>query len=527
MIRMDDRDLEALSAPIPRPWFRSHDRRTALARLIATLVQHVQSGRESPTLRARFEAGVREALRVPAVRLREGPPPYVTTAPAQADGSRRKCIDVPTRAGTPRMVLEALRRFRDRPGPVGQPVVPRWPRNWPRWSSHSSNRATSAPRPAGVVRRPDGTVPPLVGTSPAMMTLRQNIDRVAATDFTVLIQGESGTGKELVARQLHRLSRRRHGAVRGGQLRRARGIAARGGAVRHRGPHRHRRAGPQGQVRARRRRHAVPRRGLRPDAVGAGEAAARDPGTGGRAGGRPHQPQGRYAHRGGDQPEPPRAGAAGQFREDLYYRLSGVELHVPPLRARRQDIPDLCAHFMSRYQTPRPLSLTAEAAEAMQVYDWPGNVRELERLIEGAVTLASGDRITIGDLPEALRTECAEAHPRVARPQRHDEGVGRALRAARARPLRAEQAEGVPASSTSATTRSCRTCSGNPTSRPNQPPPEVHDADGESEDDVRFDAEASAPGAAMTAPRGESSADEPGASPPRRVRWGSGWGGVE
>jgi transcriptional regulator with PAS, ATPase and Fis domain len=101
--------------------------------------------------------------------------------------------------------------------------------------------------------------------------------------------------------------------------------------------------------------------------------------------------------------------AAGRFREDLYYRLSGVELHVPPLRARRQDIPDLCAHFMSRYQTPRPLSLSAEAAEAMQVYDWPGNVRELERLIEGAVTLASGDRITIGDLPEALRTECAEA----------------------------------------------------------------------------------------------------------------------
>jgi transcriptional regulator with PAS, ATPase and Fis domain len=99
----------------------------------------------------------------------------------------------------------------------------------------------------------------------------------------------------------------------------------------------------------------------------------------------------------------------GQFREDLYYRLSGVELHVPPLRARRQDIAGLCAHFMSRYQTPRPLALSVEAAEAMQVYDWPGNVRELERLIEGAVTLAASDRITIDDLPEALRTDCSEA----------------------------------------------------------------------------------------------------------------------
>jgi DNA-binding NtrC family response regulator len=101
--------------------------------------------------------------------------------------------------------------------------------------------------------------------------------------------------------------------------------------------------------------------------------------------------------------------ASGSFREDLYYRLSGVELHVPPLRARRPDIPDLCAHFMSRYQTPRPLALSVEASEAMQVYDWPGNVRELERLIEGAVTLASSNWITIADLPDALRGDCAEA----------------------------------------------------------------------------------------------------------------------
>jgi two-component system response regulator HydG len=100
---------------------------------------------------------------------------------------------------------------------------------------------------------------------------------------------------------------------------------------------------------------------------------------------------------------------SGQFREDLFYRLSGVELHVPPLRARRQDIADLSAYFLSRYQTPRPLALSAEAAEAMQIYDWPGNVRELERLIEGTVTLATSDFVTMRDLPQALRGDAAEA----------------------------------------------------------------------------------------------------------------------
>jgi DNA-binding NtrC family response regulator len=270
-------------------------------------------------------------------------------------------------------------------------------------------RREVGPRVAGVARRPDAVVPPLVGTSPAMMTLRQNIQRVAATDFTVLIQGESGTGKELVARQLHTLSRRRHGpfvAVNCAALveslleaelfgiedRTATGVRGR------RGKFEHADGGtlfldevsdltPSAQAKLLRaiQELVVERVGghtsrkVDTRIVVATNKSLRD------------------------------LAAAGLFREDLFYRLSGVELHVPPLRARRQDISDLCGHFMSRYQTPRPLSLSAEAAEAMQVYDWPGNVRELERLIEGAVTLASGDRITIADLPEALRTDYAEA----------------------------------------------------------------------------------------------------------------------
>ncbi len=106
--------------------------------------------------------------------------------------------------------------------------------------------------------------------------------------------------------------------------------------------------------------------------------------------------------------------SGGQFREDLFYRLSGVELHVPPLRARRQDIPDLCAYFLSRYQTPRPVTLSPEAAQAMQLYDWPGNVRELENLVERLVILNRTDVIGVDDLPRNLRTPATDLAAAVA-----------------------------------------------------------------------------------------------------------------
>jgi DNA-binding NtrC family response regulator len=408
MIQMDDRDLEALSVPLPRRWFRSHDRRTALARLIGTVVQHVQSGRESPPLRARFEDGVRDALRLPAVRLREEPPPYAAAIPGGAGAVRRQCIEVPTRGGGPRMVLEALLD--------SDVALDPWDSQFLVVAAQLASLVveleqcrSGPPRLAGSVRRPEAATPPLVGSSPAMMTLRQNIGRVAATDFTVLIEGESGTGKELVARQLHNLSRRRHGpfvAVNCAALveslleaelfgiedRTATGVRGR------RGKFEHADGGtlfldevsdltPSAQAKLLR---AIQE--LVVERVGGHTSRRVDT--------RIVVATNRSLRH---------LAAAARFREDLYYRLSGVELHVPPLRARRQDIPDLCGYFMSRYRTPTPLMLSAEAAEAMQVYDWPGNVRELERLIEGAVTLASCDRITIGDLPPALRGECAEA----------------------------------------------------------------------------------------------------------------------
>jgi hypothetical protein len=85
-----------------------------------------------------------------------------------------------------------------------------------------------------------------------------------------------------------------------------------------------------------------------------------------------------------------------------------VELHVPPLRSRREDIATLASYFLMNYRTARPLALSAEAAQALATYDWPGNVRELERTLEGAVTAARGDAIGVEDLPPAVRRDFNE-----------------------------------------------------------------------------------------------------------------------
>ena len=86
------------------------------------------------------------------------------------------------------------------------------------------------------------------------------------------------------------------------------------------------------------------------------------------------------------------------FRPDLYYRLSGVDVHVPALRERRADILELAQYFLARHRTVRHLRLSPEAANALVAYDWPGNVRELERLIERAVALAASAVIGLDDL---------------------------------------------------------------------------------------------------------------------------------
>jgi two-component system nitrogen regulation response regulator NtrX len=93
--------------------------------------------------------------------------------------------------------------------------------------------------------------------------------------------------------------------------------------------------------------------------------------------------------------------AAGRFREDLYYRLNVVPIHVPPLRERREDIPLLVAHFVSQLTGPAglaPRTIGDDAVARLQSLDWPGNVRELRNTIERLLILSSGRRITAEDV---------------------------------------------------------------------------------------------------------------------------------
>jgi len=102
----------------------------------------------------------------------------------------------------------------------------------------------------------------------------------------------------------------------------------------------------------------------------------------------------------------------GSFRKDLFYRLNVVNLRLPPLRDRREDILPLAAHFLDRMSKgqPRKYSLSDEALRTMMRHDWPGNIRELENCIERACALSSGPILELGDLPTQLQQQGLEAH---------------------------------------------------------------------------------------------------------------------
>jgi two-component system response regulator PilR (NtrC family) len=97
--------------------------------------------------------------------------------------------------------------------------------------------------------------------------------------------------------------------------------------------------------------------------------------------------------------------AAGEFREDLYYRLSVIPIHVPALRERREDIPLLARHFLESFRKSmeKPIEgISPQAMQRLESYDWPGNVRELENTVERAVALESGPEISVGVLPDRM-----------------------------------------------------------------------------------------------------------------------------
>ena len=97
---------------------------------------------------------------------------------------------------------------------------------------------------------------------------------------------------------------------------------------------------------------------------------------------------------------------SGKFREDLYYRLDVVQLHLPPLRERRDDIPLLAHHFLSRFAQQfgkKSKRFSRPVLQALAEYAWPGNVRELENVVQRAVVLAEGSTIEVWHLPAPFR----------------------------------------------------------------------------------------------------------------------------
>jgi two-component system response regulator HydG len=111
--------------------------------------------------------------------------------------------------------------------------------------------------------------------------------------------------------------------------------------------------------------------------------------------------------------------AEGQLRQDLLYRINVIDVHVPPLRDRPEDLAPLVAHFLDKHaeRFGRPGSIvSAEAMAMLRRHDWPGNVRELENVIERALVLGTRDAIHVEDLPENVR-----AQPPAAKPQANQE----------------------------------------------------------------------------------------------------------
>jgi two-component system response regulator AtoC len=256
----------------------------------------------------------------------------------------------------------------------------------------------------------------LIGNAPAMVEIYDRIRQVAPTRATVLIEGESGTGKELVAQSLHMLSPRKN----------ARFVAVHCAAL---SPQLleselfgHEKGSFTGASERRTGRFEEANHGtIFLDEIGEIDAATQV---------KLLRVLGEQAIQrvGSNQTikVDVRVVAAtnknlealvreGKFRDDLFYRLDVVPIHLPPLRERREDVPLLIHAFLqefARQNDKRITGLSTDAQEVLQRYEWPGNIRELRATIERAVVLCRGERIGIRDLPE--RVQGTDAVPRLS-----------------------------------------------------------------------------------------------------------------
>jgi two-component system response regulator HydG len=247
----------------------------------------------------------------------------------------------------------------------------------------------------------------MVGQSPAFRAMMDMLRQAASSTATVLLLGESGTGKELAARALHELSNRAKGpfvAINCGALPESILEAELFGVER---------GAFTGAVARREGRFERAHGGtLFLDEVGEMPLSAQVKLL------RVLQ-EGELERLGGTQTvkvdvrivaatnkDLVREVAEGRFREDLYYRLNVVEVRIPALASRREDIPLLADAFLRRFAAKNGKTLrgfSPEAQSTLENYAWPGNVRELEHAVERAVVLARGDVLEVSDLPESVR----------------------------------------------------------------------------------------------------------------------------
>jgi len=253
-----------------------------------------------------------------------------------------------------------------------------------------------------VITRRDG-MPEVVGESPEVREVLSVITRVAASDSPVLIHGESGTGKELVARSIHLKSRR------AGRPFVSINCGALPDTLLETELFGHRRGAFTGAVATRVGLFEAANGGtLFLDEIGDMSAAmqvrllrALDSGEVRRVG------EERAFHVdvrivGASAKDLAREATEGRFRWDLFYRVSTVVVEVPPLRARRGDIPLLVQHFAATLGRRLPLKFSPEALERLVQYGWPGNIRELRNVIERVGILHEGDEVRVPDLPPEI-----------------------------------------------------------------------------------------------------------------------------
>jgi DNA-binding NtrC family response regulator len=248
---------------------------------------------------------------------------------------------------------------------------------------------------------------PILGRSSAMQELFRGIERVAPSRASVLIRGESGTGKELVARALHECGPRRDGPFV------ALNCAAIPETLLESELFGHERGAFTGATSQRIGRFEAAHGGtlfldeigeIPPNLQAKLLRVLQDRTVERLGGGTPIEVDVRIVAATNRDLEA--SVRQRTFRDDLYFRLNVVPLVLPPLRARREDVPLLVANVLERIakETGRPAPRISDAArEALQQYGWPGNVRELENAIERAATFAEGDELGLEDLPEAVR----------------------------------------------------------------------------------------------------------------------------